>query len=475
MKKLVINIFFYLLFLPLFANGQNDIPIGIPSEYLDVRVQPNNDTLLFRRQQTEWWFGLNGGVNMNMYFNDLNVPRYLYGYVSGENLSEEYQRELVDFPMSTGAGWFVGLAGEYMQPGEEWGIGLKIFLMDVRETTAETDPLNDTIETQYVASNVFNYITFQPSFRYNFPSWRFPGLHIYGGADIEVKTNIDTRINKKFKHTSYIDDTRTLEMDGENVRLGFHFGLGLDMFAGDIWNQFRGRVTPFVDVHIGTNILDDFGSDRNTIFARAGFSIRFSRDRTVIDTLKFDSTYLPPPMASADLVTERGITFSYEPSLFMGEELAVFEQPQVEEFAEAEEGIVGKADVSTKPSAEPEPQETYTIEPDKTQRFSYPTSSYVQLTDEIKRYLDAVANYMKTNPDYVLQLFGHSDNLGTAQQQEERAAERARIAKRYLMGKGIEFGRIFDRGDAARAPIGNVMTESGRRQNRRIEIVIRQR
>lgn len=467
MKRILIHIIFTLLIAQCIVLAQR-IPIGIPGEYRDIRILPNNDTLVYMRQQTPYWLGLNGGANFNMYFSDLNVPLEKYGYILSESKN-------VDFPASLGTGWFFGLAGEYMDPFEDWGIGLRIQLMDVRETVAETDPLKDSVKTSFVAANVFNYLSISPFFRYNFPSWTFPGLHLYAGADVEIKTGLDTKIRKKFVYTSQIDHDRNLDFEGKNVRWGLHFGMGLDMFAGDFWNRFRGRISPYVDFHFGSNVLNDYNSSRNTIYARAGVSLRFSRDAMIVDTLKFDTTYVPPYMATASVLYERGIAFSYEPSNFIGQELALFEDVIVEDIAAVEPGIVGKATATPENTPEPPPPPPQiSINPNTTQRFSYATSSAVELTDEMRNYLDAVANYMRTNPNFIVRLFGHSDNLGTALQQEERSQIRVNNAMQYLMSKGIPQRRIIARADGARVPIGDFRTEAGRRQNRRLEIVIMQ-
>ncbi len=470
-----LHILFVFLLLPIVLIGQK-IPIGIPEEYRDVRVLPNYDTLVMSRQQTPYWFGVNGGANFNMYFSDLNVPLSKYGYITGEEVNHVFPKLLVDFPTSLGTGWFVGLVGEYMEPLEDWAVGIKLQVVDARHTEAQTDPIKDSVRTRFVAANNFNYLTFSPYFRYNLPSWQFPGLHLFAGADVEIKTNIDTKIRKTFDYTSTIDHDRSLKFKGKDARIGFYLGIGLDIFAGDIWNRFRGRITPYIEVHAGSNILNDFNSSRNTVYARAGASLRFSRDTYYADTLKFDSTSLPPLMAISTVVFERGISFSYEPRSFIGGELSIFESISGEEIASKETGIVGKAEVTPETTPAPPPAAPQiTIRPDVTERFSFSTSSNVELSKEMETYLDAVANYMKSNPNFIVRLFGHSDQLGTAQQQQDRSDIRANNAMRYLMSKGIPRGRIIPRGDAARVPIGDIRTEAGRRQNRRLEIVIMQR
>ncbi|MGZ3778343.1 MAG: OmpA family protein [Mucilaginibacter sp.] len=69
-------------------------------------------------------------------------------------------------------------------------------------------------------------------------------------------------------------------------------------------------------------------------------------------------------------------------------------------------------------------------------------------------------------------IIGHSDNTGTAPQNMDISLQRANAVKAFLAAKGVDASRITTMGKGETEPIADNETESGRAQNRRVEVVI---
>ncbi len=84
--------------------------------------------------------------------------------------------------------------------------------------------------------------------------------------------------------------------------------------------------------------------------------------------------------------------------------------------------------------------------------------------------LDEVAAILRENPDLHLEIEGHSDNSGIAAQNLLLSEKRAVAVKKYLVSAGIEPARIRAKGYGDKQPLFSNDTESGRSQNRRVEL-----
>jgi OmpA-OmpF porin, OOP family len=86
--------------------------------------------------------------------------------------------------------------------------------------------------------------------------------------------------------------------------------------------------------------------------------------------------------------------------------------------------------------------------------------------------LNSVAEILKQNPEYKLQINGHTDNLGNPAKNKTLSQGRADAVKEYLVKKGIEGYRMKATGFGDEKPIADNKTPAGRTENRRVEFVV---
>ncbi len=86
--------------------------------------------------------------------------------------------------------------------------------------------------------------------------------------------------------------------------------------------------------------------------------------------------------------------------------------------------------------------------------------------------LDIVYEFLKQNPDVKLEIIGHTDSVGDAQDNYEVSLKRARSVKNYLVMKGISPDRLIVNGFGEDMPVGDNRTRRGRAMNRRVEFKI---
>lgn len=114
--------------------------------------------------------------------------------------------------------------------------------------------------------------------------------------------------------------------------------------------------------------------------------------------------------------------------------------------------------------------ESYDFSQPKT--FNYEKAASVEITDKCYDYLQALSQFMVANPSMVVRVEGHSDNMGTYEQNEDRAYKRTIFIVNYLMNEGVDADRIFARGVGSRMPIADNREEKGRALNRRVSITV---
>lgn len=99
-------------------------------------------------------------------------------------------------------------------------------------------------------------------------------------------------------------------------------------------------------------------------------------------------------------------------------------------------------------------------------------SDSAELRGDLQSDLIAVANNLQNYPDSTVQVIGHTDNTGEAGYNQNLSVQRANSVLNVLAGAGVEQFRLMPIGRGEDQPIATNLTEDGKAQNRRVEIVI---
>ena len=94
------------------------------------------------------------------------------------------------------------------------------------------------------------------------------------------------------------------------------------------------------------------------------------------------------------------------------------------------------------------------------------------LKPEAKAQLDKFAAEMADMPETNINVYGHTDNVGTAAANKKVSDQRAATVAKYLNTKGIASNRVVAEGLSFDFPVADNSTEAGRAQNRRVEIYV---
>ncbi|MBN2384770.1 OmpA family protein [bacterium] len=94
-----------------------------------------------------------------------------------------------------------------------------------------------------------------------------------------------------------------------------------------------------------------------------------------------------------------------------------------------------------------------------------------QIKAESKAVLDEVLTLLNKEPTWTLTIEGHTDSIGSDQQNLDLSQKRAEAVKAYLTSAGIPDNRLKTVGLGETQPVADNASELGRAQNRRVELV----
>lgn len=86
--------------------------------------------------------------------------------------------------------------------------------------------------------------------------------------------------------------------------------------------------------------------------------------------------------------------------------------------------------------------------------------------------LGPLADFLRSHPDRMVTIEGHTDDTGAEGYNQQLSQRRAEAVEDFLVAQGIEPGRIRATGRGEAVPVASNDTQAGRLQNRRIEVVI---
>jgi len=86
--------------------------------------------------------------------------------------------------------------------------------------------------------------------------------------------------------------------------------------------------------------------------------------------------------------------------------------------------------------------------------------------------LNNVAGTLSEYNQTVVEVAGHTDNVGSDAYNQTLSVQRASAVANYLQGKGVNRERLITTGAGESRPIASNDTDAGRAQNRRVEITL---
>jgi len=95
------------------------------------------------------------------------------------------------------------------------------------------------------------------------------------------------------------------------------------------------------------------------------------------------------------------------------------------------------------------------------------------ISPSLQADLEVLAESLGRYPDTTVDIIGHTDNIGEAEFNQRLSAERADSVYLLFASEGVAEARMraFGRGESE--PIASNLSDEGRAQNRRVEIIIR--
>ena len=127
----------------------------------------------------------------------------------------------------------------------------------------------------------------------------------------------------------------------------------------------------------------------------------------------------------------------------------------------------GKWDAKTKTCKIDAPNEFQEVIAKAYDNLNFKTGS-ATITNSSFKFLDDIADYMKSNPEYSLSIVGHTDNVGSDEYNQKLSEDRAEAVKSYLVKKGVGEISITAEGKGETEPLDTNDTPEGREKNRRV-------
>jgi outer membrane protein OmpA-like peptidoglycan-associated protein len=103
--------------------------------------------------------------------------------------------------------------------------------------------------------------------------------------------------------------------------------------------------------------------------------------------------------------------------------------------------------------------------------FSFETNSATLRAEHFPK-LDSLVDFLLQYPTLVVKISGHTDNTGQEHHNMRLSANRAKVVAEFIISGGVDLRRVTFEGFGSSKPIASNETMAGRRQNRRVEIVV---
>ncbi len=94
------------------------------------------------------------------------------------------------------------------------------------------------------------------------------------------------------------------------------------------------------------------------------------------------------------------------------------------------------------------------------------------LSEAAKKSLKEFAQKMADMPETDITIWGHTDNVGSAEANQKVSLNRANAVRDFLASQGIAAARMVSEGKSYDMPVASNDSAAGRAQNRRVEVYI---
>ncbi len=84
--------------------------------------------------------------------------------------------------------------------------------------------------------------------------------------------------------------------------------------------------------------------------------------------------------------------------------------------------------------------------------------------------LDKLVAYLKSNANFKIEIMGHTDNVGSENENQKLSEARAKAVSEYLIKSGIEKKRVNYKGFGSQKPLKSNNSEENKVLNRRVEV-----
>ncbi len=88
------------------------------------------------------------------------------------------------------------------------------------------------------------------------------------------------------------------------------------------------------------------------------------------------------------------------------------------------------------------------------------------------KLLNDIAKVLIDNPSYLIEIQGHTDDVGSEESNLVLSDRRANAVRTYLVAKGVDANRLISHGYGEAVPVADNKTAKGRAQNRRVEFIV---
>jgi len=95
-----------------------------------------------------------------------------------------------------------------------------------------------------------------------------------------------------------------------------------------------------------------------------------------------------------------------------------------------------------------------------------------ELRPENRELLSRIAGVLLTTEDFGIQVYGHTDDVGSVEYNQELSERRAEAVRQYLIEAGVDESIIQSKGFGKAAPLVEGSDSQSRQRNRRVEIAV---